>query len=229
MINGKFVIPPNLSDALQYFGRDLMAQLRVALPGQIQTYDAAKMTCTVQVSYNRVYNDGREVTINAPLVDVPVTTIQGGGVHARFPIQPNDSCWVFFTDINLDAWHAGDGGPATPLDRRRHDIADGFALVGPNPIGKPLVTFLEDSEGGISSATAKVAIDKDTGLITIANGSDTLKAIINDAITQVVNVNTAIVADTSTASAIIPATIAAATAANVQLALILTRLAALLY
>lgn len=228
MIKGKFVVPPTLTDALDFHAADASAQLRVALPGEILTYDAAKRTATIMVCYNRVYNDGTVKAVSCPLVDVPVTTIRGGGLHVAFPIAQGDECWVFFCDINIDAWHKA-GGQQTPFDRRRHDIADGFCLVGPNSLAKPLVTALTASEGGLSSAGAKVAIDEDTDLITIANEADSLKALINDTITQIMNVNIGIIADTSTASSIIPATIAAATAANVQLLLILARLEALLY
>lgn len=225
MINGKFVIPPNLSDALQFFGRDLMAQLRVALPGQILTYDPAARTCTVQVSYNRVYNDGRIVNINAPLVDVPVTTIQGGGLHVSFPIQAGDSCWVFFADINLDAWHAGDGGPATPLDRRRHDIADGFALVGPNPIGMPIETWLDSGEGGLGGPSTKIAINRTTGKVSIEAGGQSLYTTLTALLNALTALNTAIASE----SGVIPTAASAATTANVQIALVQTQLDALLY
>lgn len=224
MIRGKFVVPPTLSDALEYHRLDAAAQLRVALPGEILTYDADARTCTVMVCYNRVYNDGSVKAISCPLVDVPMFTLQGGGLHASFPIQKGDECWVFFADINIDAWHKS-GGQQTPLDRRRHDIADGFAFVGPNSLARPLVTALTATEGGISGAAGKVAIDRATEKITIAKGGDTLKAIIQDTLTQITNVNLGIIAD----NAVVPNAAAAATAANVQLALILTRLQALLY
>lgn len=223
MINGKFVVPPNLSDALEFHRMDAAAQLRVALPGEIISYDAENRTAQIMVCYNRVYNTGEVKAISCPLVDVPMFTLQGGGLHASFPVLPGDECWVFFADINIDAWHKN-GGQQTPLDRRRHDIADGFAFVGPNSLAKPLVTSLEATEGGIAGASAKVAINKTTQLITIANDAQNLKEIINDTITQIMSVNAGIAAEGT-----IPTAAAAASAANVQLALILTRLAALLY
>lgn len=221
---GKFPVPPDLTAALEFQRMDAAAQLRVALPGEIISYDAEKSTCQVRVCYNRVYNDGSVKVINAPLVDVPVVTMQGGGLHLRLPIQPGDECLVIFSDINIDAWHAN-GGPQTPLDRRRHDIADGFAIIGPNSLVRPIASALEASEGGIAGESAKVAVDRLTQLITIANDSDSLKTIIDDIITQVMAVNTGIAAESGT----IPTAASAATAANVQLALILTRLSQLLY
>ena len=131
MINGKFNTPPDLSEAMRFVMDDSSARLRVALPGQIDKYDATKRTAEIILGYNRVYNDGTVVPIRSPLVDVPVVTLQGGGIHFGFPISKGDECLVIFSDINIDAWHAV-GGQQTPLDQRRHDISDGFAIVGPN-------------------------------------------------------------------------------------------------
>lgn len=179
MINGKFAVPPELSDALDFHRADGFAQLRVELPGSIVSFDRAKSTASIRVLYNRTYPDGSVKVIKAPLLDVPVITTQGGGVHARFPIQPGDECVVVFCDINIDAWHAN-GGAQTPFDMQRHDIADGFATVGPNSLANQILTFLSATEGGIASAVAKVAIDKDSGLISISNESKSLAAILNN-------------------------------------------------
>lgn len=167
MIKGKFPIPPDLSTALDYHRADGDAQLRVAIPGEIITYNPTKRTAEIKILYNRVYNDGTVHPIICPLVDVPVFTLQGGGMHAGFPIGPGDECWVFFADINLDAWHAA-GGQQTPLDFRRHDIADGFAFVGPNSLGNPLLTALEADEGGLATADAKVAMKTTAGTTKLA-------------------------------------------------------------
>lgn len=224
MINGKFAVPPTLSDALEYHRADAAAQLRVALPGQIVTYNTALRTAEVQVLYNRVYNDGTVVPINCKLVDVPMFTLQGGGVHIGLPITPGDQCWVFFADINIDAWHET-GEQQTPYDRRRHDIADGFAFVGPNALAKPLVTALLATEGGLSGALSKVAIDKETGLITIANATANLMVALTMLLEALTALNIGIAAESGT----IPTAASAATAANVAIALVQVQLDALLY
>jgi len=141
------------------------------------------------------------------------------------PIQPGDPCWVFFADINLDAWHAGDGGPQTPLDRRRHDIADGFVLVGPNPIGRPIVTLLESTEGGLGGPTSKIAINRSTGKVSIEAGGQNLHMSLTALLSALTTLNTAIAEE----SAVIPTAAAAATTANVSIALVQAQLDALLY
>jgi hypothetical protein len=144
-----------------------------------------------------------------------------------FPIQQGDECLVVFADFNIDAWHYA-GGQQTPLDKRRHDISDGFAIVGPNSLAKAIVTALTATEGGISSATAKVAVDKDTNLVTVANASKNLATILTSLTTELVSLNTALGAMTtgSIAAGTTQATIAARTATITAL---ISDLALLLY
>lgn len=168
MNQGLTTIPPDLADLLDLHKGDVFAQLRVALPGQIVTFDAAKRTAVVQPSFNRTYNDGTEKPMPL-LVDVPVLTLQGGGIHVGLPITPGDECLVVFADSSIDAWFSY-GGQQTPLDARKHDLSDGFALVGLNSQAKPLVTPLLALEGGIAGTLAKVAVNKATQMITVANG-----------------------------------------------------------
>jgi len=103
-----------------------------ALPGIIQSFDAAKMTCVVQPTIQ-----GRQVTskdevkfINFPLLlDCPVFFPSGGGVTLTFPIAPGDECLVVFSSRCMDAWWQS-GGIQPPAEARMHDLSDGFVLPG---------------------------------------------------------------------------------------------------
>lgn len=224
MINGKYVIPPSLADLLIAHGLDVSANIRVMIPGYVSSYDSAKRTAQIVPGYNRVYNDGTVVPIKCLLVDVPVYTMQGGGIHVGFPIKPGDECSVFFSDINIDAWFVH-GKQQTPNDSRRHNLSDGFALVGPNSLANPLLTSLTAAEGGLASPLAKMAIDRSTNLITIAKGPQTLALALKALLTALTSLNTGIAAEGGT----IPTAAAAATAANAALVLVQAQLDALLY
>lgn len=177
MINGKFVVPPTLADVFDMHEDDIGSKLRVCMVGYIKTYDPVKRTASVILAENLVLNDGTVVEIKKPLLDVPVFTLQGGGVHVGFPIKASDTsadgkgdeCLLVFADFNIDNWHLA-GGQQTPTDARQHDISDGFALVGPNSLANPVATSLLAGEGGLASSAAKVAVAPQTQLITIANG-----------------------------------------------------------
>lgn len=165
-INGSFVVPPTLNEVFEQQADDIGSKLRVCVVGTIFAYDSTKRTASILISENLVLNDGTIMPIVAPIVDVPVLTMQGGGLHVGFPVKPGDECIVIFNDFNIDAWHAN-GGQQTPNDARQHDISDGFAIVGPNSLANPILTALGPTEGGLATATSKVAVDSFTGLVTI--------------------------------------------------------------
>lgn len=227
MINGKFPVPPDLTAALAYAMADASAKLRVALPGEIISYDATKRTAQIRVCYNRVYPNGTVQPVLAPLVDVPVMTLQGGGLHVAFPITAGDECLVIFSDINIDAWHAA-GGQQAPPDKRQHDLSDGFCIVGPNSLANALVSALGAAEGGLATAVAKVAVNRTTNLVTVQNASKSLATILTNMATELATLNATLAAMT-TASIASGATQAAIAARTAAIAALITDLALLLY
>jgi Phage protein Gp138 N-terminal domain len=46
-------------------------------------------------------------------------------------VQAGDECLVIFADYCIDAWWQSRGTGNVQLDKRRHDLSDGFALIGP--------------------------------------------------------------------------------------------------
>ena len=160
----------DLSTLLETHRRDVSARIFVKIPGEIFSYNATKRTATIQPS--PLIPDPSGILVPMPLLqNVPVYTMQGGGIHVSFPIEIGDECSVFFADRDVSNWKAC-GGQQRPAHSRRHSLADGFALVGPNSQANPLITFLSAGEGGLASAAAKVAITaSDTVVIKNAVGS----------------------------------------------------------
>jgi len=107
--------------------------LRCASPGIIQSFDPVAQTVTVQLSVTeRIKIDGIETAETIPLlVDVPIVLPMAGGFYLSIPIQAGDECLVVFSDTCFDAWHQS-GGVQNQMSLRRHDLSDGFALIGVN-------------------------------------------------------------------------------------------------
>lgn len=108
-------------------------QIRVALPGIVQSFDPGAVTAVVQPAIRSVEidNDGNRVTKNYPLlVDVPVIFPRGGGCTLTFPVKAGDECLVIFADRCIDFWWQS-GGMQEPVDDRVHDLSDAFCIVGP--------------------------------------------------------------------------------------------------
>ncbi|HLH04941.1 MAG TPA: Gp138 family membrane-puncturing spike protein [Bryobacteraceae bacterium] len=113
-------------------------RLRVAIPGIVQSFNAAKQTVTVLPALNEEVRIGG-VPTKRPLpllADVPVVLPRAGGFTLTLPIEPGDECLVVFADMSVDSWWqqgAGSAGASQPQDQattRRHDLSDGFAIMG---------------------------------------------------------------------------------------------------
>lgn len=110
------------------FGIDL----RVAAPAIVKTVDFARQTLTCQLAIRERLNDGNgnlEWVEVPELLDVPFFVYSGGGYCLTLPIKPGDDCLVVFGDNCMDAWWQS-GGVQNQVERRRHDLSDGFAIVG---------------------------------------------------------------------------------------------------
>jgi Phage protein Gp138 N-terminal domain len=120
-----------LEDAFDSEAWQLLCGLRVACPGIIQSFNATKQTVTVQLAIREnILQDlvKTPIAVN-PLVDVPILVPRAGGYSLTLPISVGDECLVIFGDNCIDGWWQS-GGIQNQLDRRRHDLSDGFALLG---------------------------------------------------------------------------------------------------
>ena len=135
--------------------------LWTAMPGYVVSYDptgngSGSPTVTVQLGIQGTTLDstGAYKQVNYPVLpDVPVMFMNGGGVTLTLPIAVNDECLVVFGSRCIDyGWNAGGIQPA--IDARKHDINDGFAIVGPRSGKRPL--------GNISTTRAQLRSDDGT-------------------------------------------------------------------
>ena len=105
--------------------------LRVAMPGIVKEWDPDQQTVTVQLAIReRVSMNGTETEVEIPLlVDVPVVMPRAGGYSLVFAPVKGDECLVVFADACIDSWWQN-GGVQSQADSRRHDLSDGFAILG---------------------------------------------------------------------------------------------------
>lgn len=139
-------------------------QIRVALPGIVQSFDPGTVTAVVQPAIRSVEtdNDGNRVTKNYPLlVDVPVVFPRGGGCTLTFPVKAGDECLVIFADRCIDFWWQS-GGVQEAVDVRQHDLSDAFAIVGPQSQAKKI--------SGISMSGAQLRTDDGAAFVEVAAG-----------------------------------------------------------
>lgn len=152
----------NMATALT---NDIMSNLRVALPGIIQSFDPETITCVVQPAVKGYESDdaGKKSSLSLPLlVDVPVIFPRGGGVTLTFPVKAGDECLLMFADRCIDFWWQN-GGVQEPVDGRMHDLSDAFAIVGLQSCARKIAN--------ISTSTAQLRTDDGAAFIELDPGS----------------------------------------------------------
>lgn len=168
------------------------SKIRVAMPGIIQEFDPATQTVTVQLAIREkvINSSGESSMMEIPmLLDVPIVFPKAGGFSVTFPVKKGDECLVVFGDMCIDAWWQS-GGVQNQVETRRHDLSDGFAIMGvssvPNAVSnystnsvqmrnKSGSTFVEVTEGDVNVKASNVNVNASNATITAStinlNGS----------------------------------------------------------
>jgi hypothetical protein len=106
-------------------------RMRSAAPGIVVNFDSSKQTVTVQLVIKEliVIDNTKQWRTIPVLVDVPVFMPRSGNFILTMPVTAGDECLVIFGDNCMDAWWQS-GGVQNQAEIRRHDLSDGFALLG---------------------------------------------------------------------------------------------------
>ncbi|KMW73353.1 hypothetical protein TI10_09770 [Photorhabdus luminescens subsp. luminescens] len=176
----------DLSETLKAINHSLSSQLRVAIPGIIQSFNAEAVTCVVQpaIKSGTTDKDDKKTSVSLPLlVDVPVIFPRGGGVTLTFPVKAGDECLVVFADRCIDFWWQS-GGVQEPADERQHSLSDTFAIVGPQSQAKKI--------SGVSTNTAQLRSDDGAAYIELDPNSHNITVITPAKLTATANGGTEI-------------------------------------
>lgn len=122
----------DLEESLRAAMDGRQANIWTALPGIVQSFNAAKQTVVVQPAIKAIqqYPTGPAKSVALPLLlDCPVFFPKGGGVTLTFPVKEGDECLVVFASRCIDSWWQS-GGVQAQAEIRMHDLSDGFAMVG---------------------------------------------------------------------------------------------------
>ena len=134
-----------INDKTQFFKvfeDNIKNKIRVASPAIISEVDYEKQTLKAQITL-REYINGKYIDI-PELLDVPFFILGGGDYSITIPIKKGDECLIVFGDSCIDSWWQN-GDVQNPIDSRRHDLSDGFALVGFKSQKNKLDDYSDDS------------------------------------------------------------------------------------
>lgn len=179
----------SLREALEGFQADMWT----ALPGTITSVDLVKQTVEVQPTIQAIRFDKEgnpeNVTITV-LINVPIVWPRAGGFALTFPIKIGDEVLVVFSSRSIDSWWQN-GGVGAQVERRMHDLSDGFAILAPTSVPKALPnvssgnvqlrnesgnTFIEIDDAGKISLISSVEIKMQAPIININGQATTITA-----------------------------------------------------
>lgn len=166
-------IPERLKTRTEVY-RQALAQhgcdLRVATPAVVQSFNAEEQTVTVQPALLEVIRlDRRPTPMPLPLLeDVPIVIPRAGGYALTLPVKPGDECLIIFADMCIDGWwqSGAANGPEPQAEVRRHDLSDGFALLGPWSQPRVLPSY--------STTSAQLRTEDGLTVIDVAPGKVTI-------------------------------------------------------
>lgn len=160
-----------------------------AMPGRVESYDAAKQSCDVQplVQNGYINEEGERVAERLPVVPgIPVVFPGSGAWSFTFPISRGDTVLLVFANCSLDQWLERDG-EVDPIDDRRHHLSDAFAIPGlrsfRNPLDEPpsdaMVLTGNEVRLGDVDASKGVAREDDTVGLRSALGITLLETLLD--------------------------------------------------
>lgn len=121
---------PSLLEVIQTVIDSKLADVHVCLPGKIVTYNPATQYASIKIQLTINYENG-SVLQWPVLPDVPVKhpRANGGDAFIHMPLAEGDDVVLVVCERSLDNWK-NQGGITDPMDRRRFNISDAYALIG---------------------------------------------------------------------------------------------------
>lgn len=125
---GRLTLPQVLQAAIS----QRLAFVRVAMPGEIVSFDPVEQTAQVKALLpDQIFTESGDASTSSigVLNKVPVQFPGAAGFAETWPVAAGDPCLLVFSDRALDVWHER-GVEADPADERRHDLSDAVAILG---------------------------------------------------------------------------------------------------
>lgn len=123
---------PTLAEVVSALFDDRLEDLRVAMPGRVERYDAEKKLADVQplIRAIRRGESGERIAEKLPVVpNVPVVFNGGSNLRIVFPLRRSDTVVMLWSRQSLDKW-LSTGGLVDPGVDHVDSLADVFAIPG---------------------------------------------------------------------------------------------------
>lgn len=159
---------PSIDSSLNDIFQGLLSGINTVMPGYILSYNNSTQLAKVQPVFKTSFlNDDNEEVIKdrPPIENVPVIFPRAGGYFISFPVATNDPVLLVFSQRSIDAYMETDGKKIVdPIDNRKFDLSDCFALPG-------MITGKNKLSNTLSNGL-KIAKEDDSTIIQIASNGE---------------------------------------------------------
>jgi hypothetical protein len=162
---------PSISDVFSRVFSRALNDIRISLPGIVESYDSTQQKVNVTPAIKEAREDETlgDVSEALPVItDVPVIFPGAGVFRLTFPISAGDTGLIVFSSRSLEDWLSL-GGTVEPADKRRFSLTDAVFIPGLRPFSDPLASPPDDAltigvEGGAQGyfKTAEINLGSDT-------------------------------------------------------------------
>ncbi len=138
-----------------------LMDMEKVLPGIVQSYDRTTNRAVVKPAITGVASLGQKIS-KLPIVNIPVLTLQGGGIFLSFPLKQGDTGWLVACDRDISIFKQK-LEESSPNSYRKHCFNDAFFI--PDRINS--LSVGEEDDGALiistQSGSAKLSL-KDSGI-----------------------------------------------------------------
>jgi len=124
-----------------------LMDLDKVLPGVVQSYDRTTNRAVIKPAITGVAAMGQKIPKDA-LINIPVLTLQGGGIYLSFPLKPGDKGWLVACDRDISIFKQC-LEESSPNSYRKHCFNDAFFI--PDKINS--LTVAEEDSGALVIST----------------------------------------------------------------------------
>lgn len=119
-------------DVFQAFSESRLADVHTSIPGKIVSYDAETERATVQplVKLKRkVAGSILDIEI-PPIENVPVVLFHTSSFKLKIPINEDDGCIIFFSEVGIGKFLTSTGAVVEADDLARFSLTDAYCVPG---------------------------------------------------------------------------------------------------
>lgn len=150
------------------------AQIRVAIPAIVESFDAGKQTVSVQPALTENIQAGSDdvKAVKLPiLTDIPICFPRANGYCITLPVAKGDECLLVFADMCIDGWWQS-GGVQDQMETRRHDLSDAFAIIGVTSQPRKVSAY-SDNKLQIRTDSRNIVceLDKESGAVNVVQAN----------------------------------------------------------